>query len=70
MGDANVWLLALAFGLGLVLTFALMIRRVQRDVPGSPSAAVPPAGAAGFAGGRSGAESDSAPMIPPPADEQ
>jgi hypothetical protein len=31
--DVNWWLMALAFVLGLALTFALMIRRVKREVP-------------------------------------
>ena len=31
--DVNWWLMALAFVLGLLLTFALMIRRVTREVP-------------------------------------
>ena len=33
MQNVNWWLMALAFVLGLVLTLALMIRRVQREVP-------------------------------------
>ncbi len=33
MSDVNWWLMALAFALGLVLTLALTIRRVQREVP-------------------------------------
>ncbi|BCQ07689.1 hypothetical protein [Mycobacterium heckeshornense] len=33
MGDVNWWLTALAFALGVVLTFALMIRRVEREIP-------------------------------------
>jgi hypothetical protein len=33
MGDVNWWLMALAFLLGLVLTFVLTIRRVTREVP-------------------------------------
>lgn len=67
MDDVNFWLMTLAFLFGLVLTFALMIRRVKREVPGSPSSAMPAAGAAGFAGGRSGAESD--PVTPAAPDE-
>lgn len=31
--DVNWWLMALSFLLGLVLTFAFMIRRVTREVP-------------------------------------
>lgn len=33
MRDVNGWLMALAFLLGLLLTFALMIRKVTREVP-------------------------------------
>ena len=33
MQDVNWWLMALASVLGLALTFALMIRRVTREVP-------------------------------------
>jgi hypothetical protein len=33
MDDVNWWLMALAFLLGLILTFAFMIRRVTREVP-------------------------------------
>ncbi|WP_156657551.1 hypothetical protein [Mycobacterium kyorinense] len=33
MTDPNWWLMVLAFALGLALTFALMIRRVKREVP-------------------------------------
>jgi hypothetical protein len=33
MNDVNWWLMALAFLLGLLLTFAFMIRRVTREVP-------------------------------------
>ena len=33
MHDVNWWLMTLAFLLGLVLTFALMIRKVTREVP-------------------------------------
>jgi hypothetical protein len=33
MRDVNGWLMALAFVLGLLLTFAMMIRRVTREVP-------------------------------------
>lgn len=60
MSGVNVGLMALAFLLGLVLTFALMVRRVKREVPDSPSGVAPAAGATDFAGGRSGAESDPA----------
>ena len=37
MTDVNWWLMALAFVLGLALTFALTIRRVTREVPVSES---------------------------------
>jgi hypothetical protein len=40
MNDVNWWLMALAFVLGLALTFALMIRRVTREVPVSGSVGV------------------------------
>src|SRR5271170_7544430 len=33
MHDVNWWLMALAFVLGLVLTWAFTIRRVKREVP-------------------------------------
>ncbi len=33
MHDPNYWLVALAFVLGLLLTFALTVRRVKREVP-------------------------------------
>jgi len=33
MNNVNWWLMALAFVLGLLLTFALMIRRVKRQIP-------------------------------------
>jgi hypothetical protein len=39
MDHANNWLIVLAFVLGLLLTFALMIRRVKREVPVGSSAA-------------------------------
>jgi len=43
MHDVNWWLMTLAFLLGLALTFALMIRKVTREVPvtRTVSAAVP-----------------------------
>jgi uncharacterized membrane protein ArfC len=50
MGHAHWGLIALAFVLGLVLTFALMIRRVKREVPVRTSTSTT------AAGGRSGAE--------------
>jgi len=33
MHDINWWLMAAGFLLGLLLTFAFMIRRVEREVP-------------------------------------
>lgn len=33
MLDVNGWLIVLAFVLGLLVTFAFMIRRVRREVP-------------------------------------
>lgn len=39
MDDVNGWLIVLAFLLGLLLTFALMIRRVTREVPVSGAVA-------------------------------
>lgn len=44
MRDVNGWLMALSFLLGLLLTFAMMIRRVTREVPVATTAV--PAGAA------------------------
>ncbi len=58
MDQAHWGLIALAFVLGLVLTFVLMIRRVKREVPVSTSGAAAAGGAASFAGGRSGTESE------------
>ena len=46
MGHANCWLLGVAFVLGLLLTFALTIRRVKREVPVSSSAGAATAGVA------------------------
>ena len=46
MHGASWLLIALAFVLGLVLTFALMIRRVEREVPVSSSVAAPSAASA------------------------
>ena len=37
MGHVNYWLVGLAFLLGLLLTFALTVRRVKREVPVSSS---------------------------------
>lgn len=54
MQNVNGWLMALAFVLGLVLTLALLIRRVKREVPEyatlAGGAGVAAAGAAGAAG--------------------
>ena len=52
MGDVNWWLMALAFALGLLLTFAMMIRKVTREVPvtHTVSAAATAAGAAAAGG--------------------
>ena len=68
MQNVNWWLMVLAFALGLVLTLALMIRRVKREVPeyatlaaGAAAAGAGAAGAAGaakLAGGRAGAVED------------
>lgn len=38
MGQLNYWLVGVAFLLGLLLTLALTIRRVTREVPVSSSA--------------------------------
>ena len=40
MEDVNWWLMALSFLLGLLLTFALMVRRVTREVPITESVGV------------------------------
>jgi uncharacterized membrane protein ArfC len=44
MGHVDYWLLGVSFLLGLVLTFALTVRRVTREVPVGSSSS--PAGAA------------------------
>lgn len=49
MNHANWWLIGLAFVLGLLLTFALTIRRVKREVPVSSTGAAAAAGTAGDA---------------------
>jgi uncharacterized membrane protein ArfC len=60
MDHAHWGLMALAFVLGLVLTFSLMIRRVKREVPVVKSARLgAAAGTASGTGGRSDAESES-----------
>jgi uncharacterized membrane protein ArfC len=38
MGQVNYWLVEVAFLLGLLLTFALTLRRVKREVPVRSSA--------------------------------
>ena len=52
MEDVNWWLMALAFVLGLLLTFAFMIRRVTREVPITQSIGVRGPGLRGAAGRR------------------
>ena len=65
MQNVNWWLMALAFVLGLVLTLALLIRRVKREVPEYATLAAgagPRArgrGAAGVKCGRAGASTTS-----------
>jgi len=50
MHHVNWWLIGLAFVLGLLLTFALTIRRVTREVPvRSPTGGVAAGGTAGEA---------------------
>lgn len=61
MQDVNWWLMALAFLLGLVLSLALMIRRVKREVPEYATLAAGAAGAVGAAklkGGRGSVDVD------------
>lgn len=41
MHSANWWMMALSFVLGLLLTLALMVRRVTREVPVSRAAVTP-----------------------------
>ncbi|MGV0812220.1 hypothetical protein ABQF34_09695 [Mycolicibacterium boenickei] len=57
MSDVNWWLMALAFVLGLVLTLALTLRRVKREVPvyGALGRRPSAEAAAGGAGGRTSA---------------
>jgi len=47
MGHVNYWLVGSAFLLGLLLTFALTVRRVKREVPVSSSAGADGAPATG-----------------------
>jgi len=42
MGPVDYWLLGLAFLLGLLLTLALTVRRVKREVPVRSSATQQP----------------------------
>ena len=49
MHDVNWWLMTLAFLVGLVVTFALMIRRVTREVPVSHTVSAALGAAAGGA---------------------
>ena len=57
MQNVNWWLMALAFVLGLVLTLALMIRRVKREVSeyATLAAGASAAGAGATAAGATGA---------------
>jgi uncharacterized membrane protein ArfC len=50
MHNVNWWLMALAFVLGLLVTFAFMIRRVRREVPVTLAATVGAGAAANLAG--------------------
>lgn len=50
MSDVNWWLMALAFVLGLVLTLALTLRRVKREVPVYGALGRRPEGAAAAGG--------------------
>ena len=59
MNDVNWWLMTLAFALGLVLTLALTVRRVQREVPVYGAQGRGPS--AGAAGSDSGAGKHEAP---------
>lgn len=67
MHGASLLLVALAFVLGLVLTFALMIGRVEREVPVSappaaaesaPAESEPPADTPAADSGTAGSEKD------------
>jgi hypothetical protein len=51
MHDINWWLMAAGLVLGLLLTFAFMIRRVTVEVPVSEALRRDTAGAAKFVGG-------------------
>jgi hypothetical protein len=62
MDHVSWWLIGLAFVLGLLLTFALTIRRVKREVPVSPSTeAAAVSGAAADAGESKTEKSESEP---------
>lgn len=53
------WLIVLAFALGMVLTFVLMIRRVKSEAPVETSTSAASAGGgSGLAGGRSNASTE------------
>lgn len=68
MSDVNWWLMALAFVLGLVLTLALTLRRVKREVPvygalgRRPDASTAAAG--GTAGGATAVADDATTKMP------
>lgn len=64
MLDVHWWLVALAFLLGLVLTFALMVRRVKREVSvGAASAAGVSSSAEGSAKSASESEATETPAV-------
>ena len=70
MGNPHWWLMALAFVLGLTLTFALMIRRVKCEVPVTTSTGAASADAAArFSRGGSAADSEPPTAKISPADE-
>jgi len=54
MKDVNGWLMVLSFLLGLLLTFAMMIRRVTREVPVTHTVAAGVRGTAQAAGAAAG----------------
>jgi uncharacterized membrane protein ArfC len=59
MGQVNFWLVGLAFVLGLLLTFALTIRRVEREVPVRSSATAAAGTSEARAAGADATEKDS-----------
>jgi uncharacterized membrane protein ArfC len=65
MQNANWWLMALAFLLGLVLTLALTIRRVKGEVPASATLAAGAAKLTGSAAGDAEADDDAATLKAP-----